>query len=429
MELSLTNKQNEAAYYLKDNITTEVLYGGGAGGGKSALGVLWLMDMCTNYPDTRWLMGRSKLKSLKETTLNTFFELSTKLGLSKLWEYKAQSGVILWHNGSEILLKDLFYYPSDPNFDDLGSLEISGAFIDEVNQINIKARNIVKSRIRYRLDEYGLMPKMLMTCNPSKNWVYKDYYKPYKDKQLPKHRIFIPSLLEDNPHISKHYKDNLENIDEVSKQRLLYGNWEYDDNPAKMINYENILALWSNQAEKGQKYITCDVARMGKDKSVIMLWDGLVVEEVKIIDKSDLQFLGNAIKEIKHRWNVANSNIIVDEDGVGGGVVDFLNVKGFVNNKAALNKENYQNLKTQCYYVLAKMINQKEIQVKPTIIQETLIAELEQVQTYKMDTDGKLMIMPKDKVKEALGRSPDMSDAMMMRMYYEVGNSGEYYVY
>ena len=429
MELILTNKQNEAAYYLKDNTTTEILYGGGAGGGKSALGVLWLMDMCTNYPDTRWLMGRAKLKSLKETTLNTFFELSTKLGLSKLWEYKAQSGVILWHNGSEILLKDLFYYPSDPNFDDLGSLEISGAFIDEVNQINIKARNIVKSRIRYRLDEYGLMPKMLMTCNPSKNWVYKDYYKPYKDKQLPKHRMFIPSLLEDNPHISKHYKDNLENIDEVSKQRLLYGNWEYDDNPAKMINYENILALWSNQAERGQKYITCDVARMGNDKSVIMLWDGLVVEEVKIIDKSDLQFLGNAIKEIKHRWSVANSNIIVDEDGVGGGIVDFLHVKGFVNNKAALNKENYQNLKTQCYCVLAKMINQKEIQVKPTIIQETLIAELEQVQTYKMDTDGKLMIMPKDKVKESLGRSPDMSDAMMMRMYYEIGNSGEYYVY
>ena len=429
MELSLTSKQNEAAYYLKDNITTEILYGGGAGGGKSALGVLWLIDMCTNYPDTRWLMGRAKLKTLKETTLNTFFELSTKLGMSNMWEYKTQKGAIVWYNGSEILLKDLYYYPSDPNFDELGSLEISGAFIDEVNQINIKARNIVKSRIRYRLDEYGLMPKMLMTCNPSKNWVYKDYYKPYKDKQLPKHRIFIPSLLEDNPHISKHYKDNLENIDEVSKQRLLYGNWEYDDNPAKMINYENILALWSNNAERGQKYITCDVARMGKDKSVIMLWDGLVVEEVKIIDKSDLQFLGNAIKEIKHRWNVANSNIIVDEDGVGGGVVDFLNVKGFVNNKAALNKENYQNLKTQCYYVLAKMINQKEIQVKPTIIQETLIAELEQVKTYKMDSDGKLMIMPKDKVKEALGRSPDMSDAMMMRMYYEVGNSGEYYVY
>ena len=429
MELNLTSKQNEATYYLKDNTTTEILYGGGAGGGKSALGVLWLMDMCTNYPQTRWLMGRAKLKSLKDTTLNTFFELSTKLGMSNLWEYKTQRGLIKWNNGSEILLKDLFYYPSDPNFDELGSLEISGAFVDEVNQINIKARNIVKSRIRYKLDEYGLIPKLLMTCNPSKNWVYKDYYKPYKDNQLPKHRMFIPSLLEDNPHISKHYKDNLENIDEVSKQRLLFGNWEYDDDPSKMINYENILALWKNKAERGQKYITCDVARMGKDKSVIMLWDGLVVEEVKIIDKSDLQFLGNAIKEIKHRWNVANSNIIVDEDGVGGGIVDFLHVKGFVNNATPINKENYQNLKTQCYYVLAKKINQKEIQVKPIKIQETLIAELEQVKTYKMDSDGKLMVLPKDKVKEILGRSPDMSDAIMMRMYYEIGNTGEYYVY
>jgi len=35
----------------------------------------------------------------------------------------------------------------------------------------------------------------------------------------------------------------------------------------------------------------------------------------------------------------------------------------------------------------------------------------------------------KDKVKEILGRSPDMSDAIMMRMYYEIGNTGEYYVY
>ena len=429
MELNLTSKQNEATYYLNDNTTTEILYGGGAGGGKSALGVLWLMDMCTNYPQTRWLMGRAKLKSLKDTTLNTFFELSTKLGMSNLWEYKTQRGLIKWNNGSEILLKDLFYYPSDPNFDELGSLEISGAFVDEVNQINIKARNIVKSRIRYKLDEYGLIPKLLMTCNPSKNWVYKDYYKPYKDNQLPKHRMFIPSLLEDNPHISKHYKDNLENIDEVSKQRLLFGNWEYDDDPSKMIDYENILALWSNKAERGEKYITCDVARMGKDKSVIMLWDGLVVEEVKIIEQSDLQFLGNAIKEIKQRWNVANSNIIVDEDGVGGGIVDFLHVKGFVNNATPINKENYQNLKTQCYYVLAKKINQKEIQVKPIKIQETLIAELEQVKTYKMDSDGKLMVLPKDKVKEILGRSPDMSDAIMMRMYYEIGNTGEYYVY
>ena len=125
--------------------------GENAGGGKSALGVLWLIEQCQAYPGIRCLMGRSKLKALKETTLNTFFQLSTDLGISNQYNFNAQSGIIYWNNGSEILLKDLYAYPSDPNFDSLGSLEISLAFIDECNQISFKAWQIVKSRIRYNL--------------------------------------------------------------------------------------------------------------------------------------------------------------------------------------------------------------------------------------------------------------------------------------
>ena len=67
-----------------------------------------------------------------------------------------EKNTITFPNGSVILMKDLFAYPSDPNFDELGSLEITGAFIDEVNQISVKARNIVKSRIRYKLNDFTL---------------------------------------------------------------------------------------------------------------------------------------------------------------------------------------------------------------------------------------------------------------------------------
>jgi len=67
----LTLKQNHAIYYLNDKITKMVLFGGSAGGGKTVIGCLWLIAMCQKYPRSRWVMGRSKLKALKETTLNT----------------------------------------------------------------------------------------------------------------------------------------------------------------------------------------------------------------------------------------------------------------------------------------------------------------------------------------------------------------------
>ena len=193
--IQFTKTQEQAIEYLYDNKTTEVLFGGAAGGGKSWVGCAWLILMCIKYPGTRWLMGRSKLDSLKKTTLNTFFEVCEKYGAKagQHFNFNAGSNIITFYNKSEIMLKDLFLYPSDRNFDNLGSLELTGAFIDECNQITEKAKNIVASRLRYKLDEYNIIPKLLMTCNPAKNWVYTQYYRPAKEGKQKTHRKFIQS--------------------------------------------------------------------------------------------------------------------------------------------------------------------------------------------------------------------------------------------
>ena len=423
--MKLLTKQEHAVFYLKDNQTKELIYGGAAGGGKSALGVLWLIEQCQKYPGTRWLMGRSKLKALKETTLNSFFEQSSKLKIADQFNYNAQSGIIYWKNGSEILLKDLYLYPADPNFDSLGSLEITGAFIDECNQITYKAWQIVKSRIRYKIKELGIMPKMLGTCNPAKNWVYSQFYLKDKSNTIDKDKKFIQALPTDNPHLPKSYLESLLSLDENSKQRLYYGNWEYDNDPAKLIDYEKIQNIFTNEfVPSGEAFISADIARFGSDKMVINVWKGFRVVEIFTLAKSSITETAQAIKDLALKHSVPLNNIIADEDGVGGGVVDILRCKGFVNNSKAMLVENqvvqYQNLKTQCYFKLAEMIQNGEIYVdcKDGTVIDELSKELEQVKRDKIDSDGKLRILPKEKVKELIGRSPDYSDALMMRMYF-----------
>ena len=422
--MKLLIKQEHAIYYLKDKETKEILYGGAAGGGKSALGCLWLIEMCQKYPKTRWLMGRSKLKTLKETTLNTFFELTSKLGISEQYKYNAQSNVITWNNGSEILLKDLFLYPSDPEFDGLGSLEITGAFIDECNQLVLKAWQIVKSRIRYKLKEYDLIPKMLGTCNPSKNWTYKQFYKPSKDKSIHTYRKFIQALPTDNNHLHPSYLESLLQLDKNSKERLYYGNWEYDDDPTTFIDNDAICDYFNPNhiTDKNGKYITIDVARKGKDKTVFRVWNGWLCVYRFSIDKSGIKEVVEKAKELQRKHNVSNSNTIADEDGVGGGVVDYLGCKGFVNNSKALNDENFDNLKSQCSIGMAKKICLREVGelCDDDNVREITAEEMEQIKIKDIDKDGKQGVIPKDKIKEMIGRSPDEWDSIMMRFYFSL---------
>jgi hypothetical protein len=188
--------------------------------------------------------------------------------------------------------------------------------------------------------------------------------------------------------------------------------------------YENITNCFTNTfVPEGKPYITCDAARFGSDKAVIIRWSGLRAEQIISFDRSATTDIENKINELRSANQVPLSDIIVDEDGVGGGVVDHLHCKGFVNNSSPIGniKENYANLKSQCYYKLAELINENKIFINaPNEQVKNLITdELELVKQKDVDIDGKLSIIPKDRVREALGRSPDYADALMMRVYFE----------
>lgn len=434
IRVGLNSKQLDAYKTLTDhsNSITEVLYGGAAGGGKSFLGCFWLITQCLTYPESRWLMGRSRLKTLKETTLKTFFEVATKLKISNQFTVNNQSNTIIFNNGSEILLKDLFHNPSDPNFDSLGSLEISGAFIDEVNQLSKKAKDIVVSRIRFKLDELGIIPKCLMSCNPTKNWVFSEYYQKHNINKLENYKKFIPALSNDNKKLSKHYINNLNKLEETDKQRLLYGVWEYSDETS-IFFYDSLSNLFQGKITgscvPNHNFMTIDVARLGKDKTNIYIWKDLdVIESVQIIKTTHDKQL-ETIRSLQDKWKINGNHIAIDSDGVGGSLSDFIpDCIKIVNGSKALNNENYLNLKNQLYFKLADYINSDKIRIfnQNPEHEQLLQQELQVVKRTKIDQDGRLTITSKDEVKRLIGRSPDYSDALAFRMIFEIKPKGEF---
>ncbi len=433
IDVELTEKQNLALYYLQDRITLSVLFGGSAGSGKSYLGCLWILVSALKYPETRYLIGRNKLINLRQSTLLTFFDVCKKFKLQKNvhYDYNAQSNVIRFKNGSEIFLKDLEYQPSDPNFDSLGSSEYTYIFVDEAGELDEKCYNVLLSRLRYKYSEYNLVGKILLTANPSKNFLYREFYIKDRDGNLEPYKQFIKCLPTDNKYLNYGYIQTLEKLDFISKSRLLFGQWEYDSQ-YNLCNYNSIINCFKYEAESKtlldteQLFLTIDPSRMGADHSVLCVWKGLNVIKIVRLDKTRITELQTEVERLVEYYSIPDYNIIIDGVGVGGGLVDNLKVDHpklieFLAGSRPLNDELYKNLRTQCYYKLSEYINSGKIRmyVDDPILRNQIIQELESIIADKVDDDNKLSILPKDKIKKIIGRSPDISDSLSFRMYFE----------
>jgi len=272
-------KQIEALEQLSiDNYCRQLLYGGSAGSGKSFLGCDWQIKRRLKYPGTRGLIGRSELKKLRLSTMATFFELCSMYGLNpdKHWTYNGQDHVVKFYNGSQIILMDLADLPSDPEFQRFGSIELTDAFVDEAGEVSQKCIDILSSRLRYKL--INDKPKLLMTCNPHKGWLYNEFFDAQRNGTIRKDRRFIQALPTDNPHVSEVYLESLQMLPIIDRKRLLEGDWDYDETKDRLYEYDDLLRCFrlpNNDKSNNDKFITADIARMGDDRTVIVLWNGL----------------------------------------------------------------------------------------------------------------------------------------------------------
>lgn len=429
-------KQKLCAKYWIDDETIDIGYGGSKGGAKSHTGCTLIFGDGLMYPETHYFIARKKLNDLRKFTIPSIYEVLDGWGLNseKYCKYNGQDNFFQLYNGSKVFLLDAKYIPSDPNYMRFGSMQMTRGWIEEAGEFEEECKNNLQASIgRWKNDLYNLKPKLLQTFNPSKNYLYREYYKKHNENKLEPHKKFIQALPSDNKMLPKDYVPNLLKILSPNEiQRLVYGNWEFDDNPNALFEYKDILNLFTNEFVKrtGVKYITADIAYEGSDMFVIGVWDGLVLEKIYAIDKIDETQVSKKLHEIRIENSVPISNLIYDADGLKmfvreSAVSGYLNgANQFHNNGSPIRVdgqvENYYNLKAQCYFMLADYVKKNKIYISCKEYRKQIIEELEQICKLPLSDDGKARLEKKDALKERLRRSPDFADMVMMRLWFEL---------
>ena len=203
-----------------------VAYGGARGGGKSWAARTKAMLLALNYDGIQILLLRRTLKELRE---NHVLPLVTRLqGIAK---YNAQDKEFIFPNGSRILLG---YCAAESDVLQYQGQAYDVIFLEEATQFTeFQFTTLTETNRSSGMMKEKFPPRMYFTCNPGgigHTWVKRLFIdKDYRNKENPNNYDFIPSTVYDNEFImtnNPEYIENLENLPEMRKRAMLYGDWD-----------------------------------------------------------------------------------------------------------------------------------------------------------------------------------------------------------
>lgn len=198
------------------------------------------------------------------------------------------------------------------------------------------------------------------------------------------------------------------------------------------------LAIKREVADTDKKIIAgLDVARMGKDSSVLALMRGLHTFPLETCKKYDTMELVGFARGFLDKLGA--SHLSVDEIGIGAGVLDRFrelcyNVSGVnvslgqkeiedvvqsfssMEFYSEVSKYKFFNLRALVWWLLRMALDPKNPEAISLPNDALLVEELSSVR-YKIDSDKVIRIEGKDITKVRLKRSPDNADAVCLANY------------
>ena len=166
-------------------------------------------------------------------------------------------------------------------------------------------------------------------------------------------------------------------------------------------------------AQKSPTTLAVDVARFGTDKSILLLADSDSVHHIESRHGLDTMQLAGHVIDAYRRWSP--DRIVVDEIGIGAGVVDRLKelnfpVTGINVARPARQPKLYANLRAEGYWRLHELFNQNAISIPDD---PELAGQLSALR-HNYNSKGQSIIESKDDTRARGLPSPDKADALML---------------
>lgn len=187
------------------------------------------------------------------------------------------------------------------------------------------------------------------------------------------------------------------------------------DTIAKCFSYQSL------DHERHAVILTVDVARFGDDSSVVTARQGRKRLEKNRYQKMDLVSLADKVADT-HNYYTGEGfrvHLVVDGDGIGGGLVDILRARGYdvvdVNSGAqADDPETYYNKKAEMFGRMKKAMQEGLELTLPNGEKDKHIEEQAMALMYGFSNKNQIQMEKKADMKKRLGYSPDDLDSLAL---------------
>lgn len=423
--LKLKPKQRQVVDAVNDPTIHTIVLIGSIGTGKTDIAAHISISIAYQFPKTYWTVFRQNISTAKRSVIPSYLNMLDMMNLKQDEDFlytKQPPEIIFNHNNSKIVFVEADM-TNDRQGRKIKGINATGNHIDEADELH-ETMFITATSRKGRRNENNQPSVSIITMNPNDTFMKKKYYEPWKNGTLQKGVVVIEFTIED----SWQTKEDIEAMMSNPKpwvERYIRNNWDYSDDDNSLFKYRFFDSAVIEKLKDDRRTAGYDVAREGSDRSVVALWYGRTLVDIRIVKDHDEQMTTDdqAMLLIKYMTqnSVIASDVAVDGVGVGVGVIDHMHSKGInvltFKSGAKATIDTYDNLRSQVIFEFAQGLERGTIKIyEGCPYRNELISEA-MIHNHKVD-DKKLAVESKDDIKKRTGSlSPDIMDAVVMGLY------------